>query len=249
MSATVLPLVAYCFSKTEPKPELRCSGCGTTQEAACDCGVAYAPVARASERAMQAVLANKEKSNRAIAQETGLGIGTINRARRKATEPNGSVETREGLDGKIRKLPKPKPQGAIVDFKKRKRTEAKAVKEKEEADRKAFLLRADASREYAELEPGKADTEMLQYAEAAFAAWGARVETMKQEVATVAVEDDGGAAARQKDAAERTLPERQRAFLGRKPVARRNCEDDANRAAYLADRAALEAAGLWEVEQ
>jgi hypothetical protein len=82
-------------------PKIECSSCGATADAACDCG---APYVSAGAKAAKAVAANPEKSNRAIAAEIGVGLGTVNRAR-KLTEPNGSVEKRVGLDGKARKHP------------------------------------------------------------------------------------------------------------------------------------------------
>jgi hypothetical protein len=65
-----------------------------------------------SMRAADAIKANPEKSNRMIAEETGLGLATVRRAR-IATDPDGSVDSRIGLDGKVRRLPQkeePKPE-------------------------------------------------------------------------------------------------------------------------------------------
>ena len=68
-------------------------------------------------RAAAAVAANPEKSNRAIAAETGLSEPTVRRARtasHDAVERTGAVGkdlpvARTGLDGKTRRLPEQKP--------------------------------------------------------------------------------------------------------------------------------------------
>lgn len=84
---------------------LACGKCGTIAEVKCDCGVDYIYV-RASERAEKAIMEHPEKSDRSIAEKIGVGLGTVQRAR-KSTDPNGSVEKRIGKDGKKRKLPRP----------------------------------------------------------------------------------------------------------------------------------------------
>lgn len=74
-----------------------CAKCGTV--AACDCGVEFVP---ALEAGVRAVLANRGKTNRVIAEETKISLGTINSAR-KAVEQICSTEapeTRVGRDGK-----------------------------------------------------------------------------------------------------------------------------------------------------
>jgi hypothetical protein len=80
-------------------PQLTCPKCGATVDAKCNCGVAYVP---AGVRAAQAIAENPEKSNRSIAAEIGVGLGTVNRERNKATEPNGSDGKRTGRDGRRR---------------------------------------------------------------------------------------------------------------------------------------------------
>jgi hypothetical protein len=59
----------------------------------------------ASKRAEEAVAANPNKSDRAIAEEIGVGRMTVSRARKAATVPCGTVEKRTGKDGKARKVP------------------------------------------------------------------------------------------------------------------------------------------------
>jgi hypothetical protein len=75
-----------------------CSACGSGRD--CDCN------APARLRAVEAVKANPEKSNRSIAAATGLSEAMVRRAR--STASDDAVE-RTGLDGKVRKLPKHKP--------------------------------------------------------------------------------------------------------------------------------------------
>jgi hypothetical protein len=104
------------------KLALRCSACGATTEAACDCGVGYIP---AGEYAIKLATEHPELSTRMIAEKSGVGYGTIHRARKsvdpngstepqvgtvKSTDPNGSVEPhgkRVGKDGKLYKASKP----------------------------------------------------------------------------------------------------------------------------------------------
>ena len=82
--------------------QLVCSGCGATADAACSCGVPYMP---AGEKAKVAISNTPHKSDRAIAEDIGVGKDTVRRAR-KAT--GASAPVREGKDGKKRKQPKPK---------------------------------------------------------------------------------------------------------------------------------------------
>jgi DNA-binding transcriptional MocR family regulator len=81
---------------------MQCSACGAVGTAACDCGAPYLPPAAI---AANAIAADPNKSNRAIAEELGIGSTTVNRAR-GATAPNGAVEKRVGRDGRARKTPK-----------------------------------------------------------------------------------------------------------------------------------------------
>jgi hypothetical protein len=77
------------------KSALRCSSCGASAFASCKCGVAYIP---AGKLAMEAVKANLGKSNRAIAEETGVSEPTVRRARSGAS--NDAPEKSVGKDGK-----------------------------------------------------------------------------------------------------------------------------------------------------
>jgi hypothetical protein len=78
-----------------------CSKCGAKAKPRCNCGVAYVP---AHVFAANAVKANPEKSDRAIANQIGVSDKTVAKAR-KATAEKSAVEKRTGKDGKARKLP------------------------------------------------------------------------------------------------------------------------------------------------
>ena len=74
---------------------LACTACGAETNASCNCGVAYKPV----EVAKKAIEADPQKSNRAIAKETGVSEPTVRRARASGDAPDKVV----GLDGKTYK--------------------------------------------------------------------------------------------------------------------------------------------------
>lgn len=77
---------------------LKCSICGADGELGCDHGAgAYVP---ASEYAAMAIERNPEKSNRAIAEETGVSEFTIRQARKEGAI-NIAPEKRQGRDGKM----------------------------------------------------------------------------------------------------------------------------------------------------
>jgi hypothetical protein len=88
---------------------LACTSCGAETDAACNCNVAYAP---AAQRAAEAVAANPEKSDRAIAEDIGVGHATVSRAR--STVSGETVEKRVGKDGKARRLPKKAEASPLV---------------------------------------------------------------------------------------------------------------------------------------
>jgi len=83
-AATVIPLSIQ---------RMVCSGCGAEANASCNCGVSYVPKAA---RAAEALKANPEKSNRAIAEEIGANEKTVRKARADQSAP----ETVTGKDGK-----------------------------------------------------------------------------------------------------------------------------------------------------
>jgi hypothetical protein len=80
-----------------------CTGCGSEANASCNCGKAYVPK---GVRAAEAIAADPNKSDRAIAAEIGVSHTTVQEAR-KATGNHLPVDERTGLDGKTRKLPEP----------------------------------------------------------------------------------------------------------------------------------------------
>jgi hypothetical protein len=87
-------------TNTRTLPKLFCNKCGARAEATCACGVSYIP---ARVYAEQAIVAHPEKSNRAIAEETGISHETIRQVR-EATGNNLAV--RIGPDGKVRRVPR-----------------------------------------------------------------------------------------------------------------------------------------------
>ena len=92
------------------KTRLKCSQCGADGEGTCQCGATYVP---AGARAAEAVAANPRKSDRAIAEETGVSDWTVRHARKKSGARDHAPEKRTGKDGKsypaARKLPARKP--------------------------------------------------------------------------------------------------------------------------------------------
>jgi hypothetical protein len=77
---------------------LQCTECGAEANASCNCGQPYLP----KEIAKQPIRANPQKSNRAIAEETGVSEPTVRRARASGASPD-APETVVGLDGKTYK--------------------------------------------------------------------------------------------------------------------------------------------------
>jgi hypothetical protein len=67
--------------------QLICTGCGAEINAACSCGVHYAPK---SQRAAEYIKQHPAASVREIAEETGVGHGTAQRA--KAGVPHGTPD-------------------------------------------------------------------------------------------------------------------------------------------------------------
>lgn len=77
-----------------------CSSCGADRFCQCN-----APAVSKSERAKAAILANPEKSDRAIADEIGVSDRTVNRARESTATHDAVDVPRTGLDGKVRRMP------------------------------------------------------------------------------------------------------------------------------------------------
>jgi hypothetical protein len=101
-----------------------CTGCGAEANTSCNCGKAYVPMA---VRAAEAIKANPEKSDRAIAADIGVAPNTVKTARDELRS-TAQLEDGEriGLDGKTRKLPK-KPDDAELE---RDRKECVALNQK-----------------------------------------------------------------------------------------------------------------------
>jgi hypothetical protein len=140
---------------------LCCSGCGA--EAACDCGVPYV---RPSSRAAVLVDAHPEKSDRALAAQSGLSATTIARARRLAA-PKPAVE-RVGRNGRVIR-----PSQLTVD----------ADRERDAAHgyRAALLLRVDAAIEFGNFPyAGPVTREIVDAAHNAAAAWSKLAQKLEQ---------------------------------------------------------------------
>ncbi|MBV9565745.1 MAG: hypothetical protein JOY90_35620 [Bradyrhizobium sp.] len=86
------------------------SACGATGTAGCDCPP-DAVYIRAGMRAAEAVKANPEMSDRAIAKAIGLSDKTV-AAARKAGAEFSAVGTRTGRDDKTRVKPRPTAEAA-----------------------------------------------------------------------------------------------------------------------------------------
>lgn len=137
---------------------MSCTGCGAEANASCNCGKPYVPK---KQRAAEAIAANPQKSNRAIAKELGLSDDTVGRARRESGVA-GAAPEREGLDGKIYRLPVREAEPDDDDI---------------EADvepanyRGAFLIRADQAKQFATYS-GPISTEIVAMARQVATAWG-----------------------------------------------------------------------------
>ena len=85
--------------------DYRCSACGGDRE--CDCS---APAVPKTQRAIEAIKADPDRSDRAIAKDIGVSQPTVSKARKEveATDKQLSVEARIGLDGKTREVPEKK---------------------------------------------------------------------------------------------------------------------------------------------
>jgi hypothetical protein len=95
--------------------QLQCTLCGAETHAACSCGAFYRLKA---QQAAEAVAAHPEKSDRAIAAETGLSHATVSRTRQSTVSSETVAAPRTGLDGKTRKLPSyiPDPPPELRDW-------------------------------------------------------------------------------------------------------------------------------------
>jgi hypothetical protein len=80
--------------------QMTCTGCGAEANASCNCGKPYVPK---KQRAVEAIAANPNKSNRAIAEDAGVAEATVRRAREEGASHD--APEREGRDGKVYRLP------------------------------------------------------------------------------------------------------------------------------------------------
>jgi len=137
-----------------------CTGCGAEANVSCTCGVAYVP---AAQRAANAVKANPEKSNRAIAEEIGVDEKTVRKARgADQSAPEGVT----GRDGKTYPT-------------RRQRTGDPELEPDEERAYSAFLIRADAAARAAFYTRGEIDSEIIKAAEETLAVWQRLVGALK----------------------------------------------------------------------
>ncbi len=152
--------------------EIGCSACGATVDAACDCGAPYLP---AGQRAAEAIAANPQMSDRAIAREIGTSHTTVQKAR-AATGNQLPVddETRIGLDGKERRM----PVRSVIE-----ETDDQEFSQRELASRNrgSFLLRAQEAKNFA-FYTGKVDQKLVDFARGTAAAWCELVKTLEQKL-------------------------------------------------------------------
>jgi hypothetical protein len=122
------------------------------------------------QRAAEAVAANPQKSDRAIAAELGVSHPTVAKARDQATGNNLPVddEPRIGLDGKTRRMP-------VREVADDKEIEAATPSEK----RNSFLMFSNEAMVWAKYD-GPTDDEILNAARATASAWSRLVASMEQ---------------------------------------------------------------------
>jgi hypothetical protein len=94
------------LNRVVPFPRrLECTTCGAEATAACSCTDPIYKLAP-GERAARAVAADPAMSDRAIAEQIGVGHRTVGRARQRSTGSDDPVEApRTGRDGRTRRQP------------------------------------------------------------------------------------------------------------------------------------------------
>lgn len=151
--------------------EMACTACGSLANAACDCGAPYLP---AGQRAAEALAANPQMSDRAIARDIGVHHSTVNEARKSTVgNPTVDVETRIGLDGKERRLPF---RRAVEDD-----DEEFSQSELASRNRGSFMLRAQEAKNFA-FYSGKVDQKLVEFARTTASAWCELVETLEKKL-------------------------------------------------------------------
>lgn len=86
---------------------LRCTSCGATTQAPCECGVPFA-LLKPSEAARIALQRTPELSNRIIAEYLGINPSTVDEMR-KQLPVKPADDKRKGKDGRVRRPPTTSP--------------------------------------------------------------------------------------------------------------------------------------------
>jgi hypothetical protein len=150
---------------------LECSSCGAEANASCDCGKPYVP---AKVRAADAIKANPEKSNRAIADEIGVSDMTVGRARKEGATDVAPEEV-IGRDGKSYPA-KPRTPNGYYD-------EPEDQPEDPENHVTACWLRVDAARNLSAVPfNGKATQELVDAARAVASAWEITAQKLEEKL-------------------------------------------------------------------
>ncbi len=153
--------------KTKPAAiKWMCSSCGV--DAGCNCG---APLMSKAQLAAEAVAADPQKSNRAIASEIGVNESTVREARPSAAG-HPAAETRTGLDGKQYRMPVSRE---VIE----EENDEDGPEETGVRKRGAFLLFSSEARQLATYD-GPIDEEILTSATRTMLAWCQLVEQLEE---------------------------------------------------------------------
>lgn len=106
----------YMPAKKTP-PKLHCGSCGASVNAVCNCGVEYISAGKFAENLIKE---HPDMSDRAIAEQYGIGKETIRRTR-KSVAPNGPPEDRNpklrtGKDGKRYPATRQAPAARVIPY-------------------------------------------------------------------------------------------------------------------------------------
>lgn len=144
--------------QVESVAKLECSACGAAGVASCNCNASYIP---AKDRAVAAIAANPQKSNRALAKDLGVSHTSVNKARGNMFPPE-KVIGRDGKQYPARKMPEKKEVAA---------TDSRLAKSmvKHGWYQRAELAAQEAR--YAPLDTCPRDTKMREAAKEVIAAW------------------------------------------------------------------------------
>lgn len=162
-------MTALVYEMRRAISRLECSSCGAEANASCDCGKPYVP---AKARAAEAIKANPEKSDRAIAADLGIGNATVSRARRESGVSDDTPEVRIGQDGKSYPA-KPRTPRGFYD-------EPDDEPESPENHITAYWLRIDTARQLSAVAfKGIATQELVDAARAVALAWEKTAQTLE----------------------------------------------------------------------